>query len=141
MGVSDNLGTVQFANTNPLQFWKTDGLQGINRRPLFNIDARAAGPENRGADLGAGHSYTRSSAPWKAIRTGRRTPALAVHLSIGTAARDPLFFLLHCNVDRLWAKWQRQNSRFNPAASASFATNGAIPSVTICRTRCGHGTA
>jgi hypothetical protein len=23
-----------------------------------------------------------------------------------TAAKDPLFFLLHCNVDRLWAKWQ-----------------------------------
>jgi tyrosinase len=23
------------------------------------------------------------------------------------AARDPLFFLLHCNIDRLWARWQR----------------------------------
>ena len=40
--------------------------------------------------------------------------------SIGTAARDPLFFLLHCNVDRLWAKWQRQNNRFNPNQAASY---------------------
>jgi tyrosinase len=40
--------------------------------------------------------------------------------SIGTAAKDPLFFLLHCNVDRLWAKWQRQNARFDPAVAASF---------------------
>src|SRR6185437_5095081 len=34
--------------------------------------------------------------------------------------KDPLFFLLHCNVDRLWAKWQRQNNRFDPAVAASF---------------------
>src|SRR5215510_3779957 len=37
-GVSDALGTVQFSNTNPLQFWVTDGVQGINRRPLNNWD-------------------------------------------------------------------------------------------------------
>jgi tyrosinase len=24
----------------------------------------------------------------------------------GIAVQDPLFFMLHCNVDRLWAKWQ-----------------------------------
>lgn len=27
--------------------------------------------------------------------------------SLGTAAQDPMFFLLHANVDRQWAKWQR----------------------------------
>jgi len=26
--------------------------------------------------------------------------------SIGTAVNDPIFFLNHCNVDRLWAMWQ-----------------------------------
>jgi tyrosinase len=31
-----------------------------------------------------------------------------------------LFFLLHCNVDRLWAKWQRQNARFDSTVAASF---------------------
>src|SRR6185369_6956111 len=35
LGVSNALGTVQFSATNPLQFWKTDGVQGINRRPFF----------------------------------------------------------------------------------------------------------
>jgi tyrosinase len=47
--------------------------------------------------------------------------------SIGTAARDPLFFLLHCNVDRLWAKWQRQNNRFDPAQAAAFVGSGSNP--------------
>jgi tyrosinase len=47
--------------------------------------------------------------------------------SIPTAAKDPLFFLLHCNVDRLWAKWQRQNGRFNPAAAASYDSNPGNP--------------
>lgn len=40
--------------------------------------------------------------------------------SIPTAARDPLFFLLHCNVDRLWAKWQKTKNRFNDSVAASF---------------------
>jgi len=31
-------------------------------------------------------------------------------LCTGNAARDPLFFMLHANCDRIWAKWQRQNS-------------------------------
>ena len=43
------------------------------------------------------------------------------------AAKDPLFFLLHCNVDRLWAKWQRQFSRFNSAVAASYDSNPPSP--------------
>ena len=58
--------------------------------------------------------------------------------SVPIAVQDPLFFLLHCNVDRLWAQWQRlgnpadprygngaaayepQNPRTFPATSPSF---------------------
>jgi tyrosinase len=43
-----------------------------------------------------------------------------------TAAKDPLFFLLHCNVDRLWAKWQKRFNRFDPSVAASF-DSGANP--------------
>ncbi|HEX7151232.1 MAG TPA: tyrosinase family protein [Thermoanaerobaculia bacterium] len=31
--------------------------------------------------------------------------------SIGTAAEDPFFFMLHGNADRLWARWQRNSTQ------------------------------
>jgi tyrosinase len=39
--------------------------------------------------------------------------------AVPTAAQDPLFFLLHANIDRLWAKWQFANGQ---AASQRFDT-------------------
>ncbi|HEV7787072.1 MAG TPA: tyrosinase family protein, partial [Thermoanaerobaculia bacterium] len=49
------------------------------------------------------------------------SPHGAAHVSfagsisqIGTAAKDPLFFMLHANVDRLWALWQWLNRRTDP---------------------------
>jgi hypothetical protein len=41
--------------------------------------------------------------------------------SVPTAVRDPLFFMLHANVDRLWAKWQWVKRRANPADAAAYA--------------------
>jgi tyrosinase len=35
--------------------------------------------------------------------------------------------LLHCNVDRLWAKWQRQFGRFDPATASSYDSNPPSP--------------
>jgi tyrosinase len=126
-GVSDALGTVQFSATNPLQFWKTDGVQGINRRPFFNTGSAPGGLRSEAQTLALGAQYA-------AFRTMEGNPHGSAHTSfggsissIGTAAKDPLFFLLHCNVDRLWAKWQRQNGRFNPALAASFDNNGGNP--------------
>jgi tyrosinase len=126
-GVSDPLGTVKFSPTNPLQFWKTDGVTGINRRPFFNTAAAPPGLRTEAQTLALGTQYPQ-------FRTMEGNPHGSAHTSfggsiasIGTAARDPLFFLLHCNVDRLWAKWQRQNGRFNPATAASYDSNPGNP--------------
>ena len=127
LGVSDALGTVQFSATNPLQFWKTDGVQGINRLPFFPTTSAPPGLRTEAQTLALGTQYA-------AFRTMETNPHGTAHTSfdgsistIPTAAKDPLFFLLHCNVDRLWAKWQRQNGRFNPALAASFDNNGGNP--------------
>ncbi|MBR1149485.1 tyrosinase family protein [Bradyrhizobium sp. JYMT SZCCT0428] len=107
LGVSNSLGTVQFNATNPLQFWKTDGVQGINRRPFFPTTSAPPGVRTEPQTLALGTQYA-------AFQTMEGNPHGSAHTSfggsissIGTAAKDPLFFLLNCNVDRLWAKWQR----------------------------------
>lgn len=129
-GVSNPNGTVQFSNTNPLQFWVTDGVQGVNRGPRNNWDPTTQpGPTviTEAQTLALGTQYP-------AFSTMEGNPHGTAHTrwdgfirSIGTAAKDPLFFLLHCNVDRLWAKWQRQNGRFDPAQAASYNSNPGNP--------------
>ena len=127
LGVSNSLGTVQFSPTNPLQFWRTDGVQGINRRPFFNTSAAPPGLRTEAQTLALGSVYA-------AFRSLEGNPHGSAHVSFGgaissisTAARDPLFFLLHCNVDRLWAKWQRQLGRFDQAQAASYDSNPGNP--------------
>ena len=41
-----------------------------------------------------------------------------------TAARDPLFYLLHANVDRLWARWQWLKRRFDVSSPSTFQPQG-----------------
>jgi tyrosinase len=130
LGVSDSLGTVQFAASNPLRFWTTDGVQGINRRPFFSTAAAPPGLRTEAQTLALGSPGNL----YRTFRTLEGNPHGSAHTSfggsissIGTAARDPLFFLLHCNVDRLWAKWQRQFGRFNAAQAAAYDTNPANP--------------
>jgi tyrosinase len=131
LGVSDGLGRVQFAPNNPLQYWKTDGVQGINRRPFFDpLGDSAIGVLSQAETISLGSAYT-------AFQDMEGNPHGSAHVSFGgfissipTAAKDPLFFLLHANVDRLWAKWQRQFGRFDatqPAAFDSNLANGGNP--------------
>lgn len=126
-GVSDSIGTVLFSATNPLQFWRTDGVQGINRRPFFSTASAPPGLRTEAQTIALGNAYS-------GFRIMEGNPHGSAHTSFGgsissisTAARDPLFFLLHCNVDRLWAKWQRQLGRFNPAVAASYESNPGNP--------------
>lgn len=129
-GVSAANGNVQFSATNPLQFWVTDGVQGIVRGPRNNWNPTTQpGPTvfTEAQTLALGTQYP-------AFRNMEGNPHGTAHTrwdgfirQIGTAAKDPLFFLLHCNVDRLWAKWQRQNGRFDPAQAASYDSNPGNP--------------
>jgi hypothetical protein len=80
--------------------------------------------------------------PFLAFRTFiEGTPHNHSHVYIGgssgdmsfipTAAQDPFFFLLHANVDRLWAQWQRDPSslpRLDPATT--YDTETSNPNIT-----------
>jgi tyrosinase len=126
LGASDLNGTVSFGSSNPLQFWRTDGQLGINRRPLFNVSSAPGGLMNETQTLALGSQFAQ-------FTDMEGDPHGLAHTSFGgfirspaTAPRDPLFFLLHCNVDRLWAKWQRQFNRFNSATAASFDHSSTV---------------
>ena len=76
------------------------------------------------------------------------TPHGAVHVGVGgwmgsvpTAAQDPIFYLHHCNIDRLWNLWLAQGGgRVDPLNDATwkstpftfFDENGAQVKMTGC---------
>jgi tyrosinase len=39
--------------------------------------------------------------------------------------RDPLFFLLHANIDRLWARWQVEKGRFDSSSEDAYSPQGS----------------
>jgi tyrosinase len=134
MGVADaSTGRVRFSAANPLQFWVTDGTAGIVRGPLFNTQTSpASGPG--GTVLSEASTFALGN-PGQIYRRFRRmegNPHGTAHVSfsgsissIPTAAKDPLFFMLHANVDRLWAKWQWLNRRFDLRSVNTFSPLGS----------------
>ena len=137
IGDADASATVQFDSGNPLKYWATDGTPGIARKPNFV----ASGPNAEAAHFtnALGIKVPVLSEENTLLLGDRRNlyarfvrmegnPHGAAHVSftegyiidIDTAAKDPLFFLLHTNVDRLWAKWQWINWRFDTENPATY---------------------
>jgi tyrosinase len=123
LGVSDTSGIVRFSSSNPIQFWRTDGQSGISRWPFFNTATQIPNVIDENATLRLGGP----GALYSGFDDMEATPHGRAHTSFGgfvgsidTAARDPLFFLLHANVDRLWAKWQWFFRRFNTTSTATY---------------------
>ena len=121
-------GTVVFTASNPLSLFATDGQLGIVRLPFFDTRT-ASGRQLQRARWWPRQPVVQSQLPYTRLRPplennphGRAHTSFTVGFisQIGTAVRDPLFFLLHANVDRLWAKWQWFNRRFDPAVQTSY---------------------
>jgi tyrosinase len=129
IGVPNANWGIEFVAGNPLEFWVTDTLPGIIRIPFFNTDTQPAfvrselqtmtlgGDDNLYADF---------------VREMEGDPHGEAHGNFGGflqiihfAAKDPLFFLLHANVDRLWAKWQWLHRRFDTAKPATYPFLGS----------------
>lgn len=132
MGVPNAAGRVEFTPGHPFNTWRTDGALGISRIPSFAAGAAPAGllTETQTIALGGSAPTTASYANFDAMEfnphgSAHTSFSFGFIRSIPTAARDPLFFMLHANVDRLWAKWQWVRRRTSPTDSRAFAP--AVP--------------
>lgn len=133
IGRSAANGRVDFGTTNDLRFWTTEQGVGVLRRPSF--DPATSGAGNANGPVRSQDSTLRDLGTiYDTFIASEGNPHNRAHSSFreaisdpATAPTDPLFFLLHCNVDRLWALWQAKNGRFNPAVAGSFRTPGGPP--------------
>lgn len=124
MGVPNAAGRAQFVAGHPFLGWVTDGQLGILRTAstapaglrteaeTINLGGPAATAQYGGFAVMEGNPHGRAHTSFGGTSSIR---------SIDTAAKDPLFFLLHCNVDRLWAKFQWSRGLSNPANPRAFA--------------------
>jgi tyrosinase len=126
MGAPNATGRLQFTAGHPFGTWRTDGQLGIVRRPFFASGAAPVGLRNETQTIALGGAAPNAS--YGSFVAMEFNPHGSAHTSfsgfiqsIDTAARDPLFFLLHANVDRLWAKWQWIHRRTSPAQALAFA--------------------
>ncbi len=131
LGTGTASGQLQFTPGNPLVSWVTDNTPGIQR-------GRGVGPQTVPFVRTEQQTIALSVPPnanYAAFRVLEGDPHGTAHTShgtgwitsIGTAAKDPLFFLLHANVDRLWAKWQWVTQLQDPRSVAAFDGASTAP--------------
>ena len=129
-----NSPLARFISSNPLSNWQIRHVNGIRRAARFNpltqpanglTDGTPRGDfpvrnQNQTLALGGGTNNPVNAQLGSRINGDlthfvrmEGTPHGAAHVSfngpinfVPEAPKDPLFFLLHCNVDRLWALWQ-----------------------------------
>ncbi|MFN0091510.1 MAG: tyrosinase family protein [Acidimicrobiales bacterium] len=123
---------VVFDGANPLSQWVTDGTPGVLRTAIFDTQSsQAPGPPSRpplltqAQTMAIGSTYPlfgRVRNEGGVSKGIEANPHGWAHMSfsgyissIPTAPKDPLFFLLHSNVDRLWALWQFLYRRIDPS--------------------------
>lgn len=143
MGGIGGGSTPDFASGNPLGTWTIQSLAGIQRSPAFSATQAATAANSGVIDETATLALGSGFASFDAME---QTPHDWAHVTAGNggwlnfidqAVRDPLFFMLHSNVDRLWAKWQWLYDRDDPASADSYAPQGSFPGSGATR-RLGH---
>jgi len=129
---------VVLAANNPLRTFSVRSQPFITRVPLFDTAVQPAGFSDQ--PLITEDDVEHFSGTYKGwCRPVEGNPHGLAHVSFqgpisnpATAPRDPLFFLLHTNVDRLWARWQWLNGRFDPTKVPAF------PNQHVGDSRIGH---
>jgi tyrosinase len=94
------------------------------QEPQFVAQAPGGSPGFGGAETGFSHTGT-----FAAMGQLERLPHGSMHGQVGgfmgrfhTAALDPLFWLHHANIDRLWEVWRRRNNSHTNPTQAEWLT-------------------
>ncbi|WP_281631550.1 tyrosinase family protein [Flavobacterium luteolum] len=125
MGIPNTtaVGQLQFDSTNPLSKWRIANQPSLTRLPDFNAQSEKARVESYETTLGRRNGFL-DFAQMEFNPHGNAHMSFDGAISDASRApQDPLFFMLHCNVDRLWAQWQDlslDNRLFDPADNAAY---------------------
>jgi tyrosinase len=132
---------VQFAPSNPINGWampsesEIAASTSLNSFPLAteslvrNADGADSTPDT---DLDSVMATSDYRLMWSLMEFNYHNSA-HVHIGgwavTGMSPRDPIFFLLHANVDRAWAQWQRTHDRYDASGTIleSYAPANAYP--------------
>ena len=156
MGGDSSTGFAAFSSGHPFELWTINGLAGIDRGRLTtnhhvlpHIPGQPSIEDESGTLVPITYDIFTNGDPFDPSTPGlEKNPHGYAHVWAGLddgwirqvriSPRDPLFFLLHCNVDRQWARWQWQHNRFG-VTSADFSPTGTYPGTSVPnRKRIGH---
>ena len=107
----------------PIRVFRTPGLNTRDLPPKADVDTVMAKTDYREFTLGL---ESGRYAGMTEFQTGMHDQ---VHVWVGgpmgripTAPADPMFWMHHANIDRIWSQWQKQNPNKNPSLSGMQAT-------------------
>ena len=119
---------VEFGLTNPLRGWRTrDNVQMKRQRNDVPSMGETRLREILVESTAPPTSYERLSAVIELKYHNEAHGDIGGKLGrVASAVDDPLFFLLHANVDRAWASWQHQEPdiRFRADADSAYPRQG-----------------
>lgn len=140
MGANNPAGTTAavLAASNPISTWNIPGQPvGIRRRTPYgnagipsSVTGTGTGVATEAGTLALGANYANFKNMEGTTHNGAHNNSGNGGVSwIGgdpaIAPQDPLFYFLHCNVDRLWAKWQWVNNRFDGTQVGTYDLQGS----------------
>jgi tyrosinase len=126
--------------SNPISSWQIPSeIIGIRRRTPYGDSGTPGSVTGTGtpvitetATLGLGTTFQNFKTMENQTHNGAHNNSGNTVSWIGgspaIAPQDPLFYFLHSNVDRLWAKWQWVNNRFDPTQANAYDRQGSFTS-------------
>ena len=145
---SGNLVTLN--GTNPLVTWNIPGQAiGIRRKTPYgdagipsSVTTTTTGVATEMATLSLGMNYVdfkrMESTTHNGAHNNSGNTISWIAGSRANAPLDPLFYSLHGNIDRLWAKWQWTNDRFDGTQESSYDRQGSFTAPVIAGQRLGQ---